>query len=250
MMATLVCVSFKLCLTLWAVSTPPLLCTCRPNLFPRPLRLPAPETPLVRQLLATLPGRVPAVVLSVSAFACSDTSSVGSHRIFFLCPPCLTQRNIFRVHPCRNVLESPSFFFKKKLNELYYMLVLLPSFLFIYFFLFRATPAAHGGSQARGPIGVVADGLWHGHSCADLCRACDLHPSSRQCRVLNPWSKARDRTCNVMVPSRIRFRGATTGTPLPSFLKVNSVPLCARAPLCMSSRPSVDLGLFPPLGCG
>ena len=31
----------------------------------------------------------------------------------------------------------------------------------------------------------------------------DLYHSSRQYRILNPWSKARDRTRNLMVPSRI-----------------------------------------------
>ena len=38
----------------------------------------------------------------------------------------------------------------------------------------------------------------------DLSCVCDLHHSSRQCRILNPWSEARDRTHNLMVPSRIR----------------------------------------------
>ena len=32
------------------------------------------------------------------------------------------------------------------------------------FFLFRATPAAYGSSQARGQIGADASGLWHSHS--------------------------------------------------------------------------------------
>ena len=38
--------------------------------------------------------------------------------------------------------------------------------LFIYFVfcLFRAAPAAYGGSQAKGPIGAVAAGLHHSHS--------------------------------------------------------------------------------------
>ena len=37
--------------------------------------------------------------------------------------------------------------------------------LFMYFvFLFRATPAAHGISQARGQIGAAAAGLHHNHS--------------------------------------------------------------------------------------
>ena len=35
--------------------------------------------------------------------------------------------------------------------------------LFIYF-LFRASPMAHGGSQARGPTGATAAGLRRNHS--------------------------------------------------------------------------------------
>ena len=35
---------------------------------------------------------------------------------------------------------------------------------FCLFFLFRATPAAYGSSQARGQIEAVAAGLCHGHS--------------------------------------------------------------------------------------
>ena len=33
-----------------------------------------------------------------------------------------------------------------------------------FFFLFRAVPAAYGGSQARGQIGAVATGLHRSHS--------------------------------------------------------------------------------------
>ena len=35
---------------------------------------------------------------------------------------------------------------------------------FFFFLLFRAVPAAYGGSQARGLIGVTAAGLHHSHS--------------------------------------------------------------------------------------
>uniref|UniRef100_A0A8D1BK53 2'-phosphotransferase n=2 Tax=Sus scrofa TaxID=9823 RepID=A0A8D1BK53_PIG len=38
----------------------------------------------------------------------------------------------------------------------------------------------------------------------DPSRICNLHHSSRQCQIVNPLSKARDRTRNLMVPSRIR----------------------------------------------
>ena len=37
-------------------------------------------------------------------------------------------------------------------------------FFFFAFFLFRATPSAYGGSQAKGLIGAVAAGLHHSHS--------------------------------------------------------------------------------------
>ena len=42
----------------------------------------------------------------------------------------------------------------------------------------------------------------------DPSPVCDLHHSSRQCQLLNPLSKARDRTLSLMVPSRICFRCA------------------------------------------
>ena len=48
----------------------------------------------------------------------------------------------------------------------------------------------------------------------DLSCVCNLHHSSQQCRILNPLSKAGDRTRNPMVPSQICFCCATTGTPL------------------------------------
>ena len=47
----------------------------------------------------------------------------------------------------------------------------------------------------------------------DPSRICDLHHSSRQCRILNPLSEGRDRTRNLNVPSQTRFLCAMTGTP-------------------------------------
>ena len=52
-------------------------------------------------------------------------------------------------------------------------------FLFLFFLLFRATPVAYGGSQARGPIGATdadlqttATAMW------DPSCICQLHHSS------------------------------------------------------------------------
>ena len=50
-------------------------------------------------------------------------------------------------------------------------------------------PTAYGGSQARGPIRAAATGLHH---------------SSQQCQILNPMNEARDQTCILMDPSRVR----------------------------------------------
>ena len=79
--------------------------------------------------------------------------------------------------------------------------------------LFRATPAAYGGSQARGRIGAVAAAYTTATAMPDPSHICNPHHSSRQRRILNPPSEARDRTRNFMVPSRICFCCTTMGTP-------------------------------------
>ena len=66
------------------------------------------------------------------------------------------------------------------------------------FCLFRATPIAHTGSQARGQIRAVATSLYH---------------SSRQLRILNPLSEARDQTLIIMDTSHFRFHWAMMETP-------------------------------------
>ena len=47
---------------------------------------------------------------------------------------------------------------------------------------------------------------------SDLSHICNLHHSSQQCWILNPLSKASDRTQNLMVPSQIHFHCTMTGT--------------------------------------
>ena len=70
--------------------------------------------------------------------------------------------------------------------------------LFVVVAISWAAPAAYGGSQARGQIGAVATGLRQSHSNVGS------EPQLMQHGILNPLSKARDRTHNLMVPSRIR----------------------------------------------
>ena len=47
----------------------------------------------------------------------------------------------------------------------------------------------------------------------ELSFTCNLHCSSQQHQILNPLSKARDRTCILMNTSQICFCWATMGTP-------------------------------------
>ena len=74
------------------------------------------------------------------------------------------------------------------------------NYFFFFFWSFWVALVAHGGSQARGPIGTVATGLHHSHSNAtlDLSHICNLHHCPRQRQILNPPREARDRTHILM----------------------------------------------------
>ena len=79
----------------------------------------------------------------------------------------------------------------------------IPFFFFV-LCLFRASPAAHGGSQARGWIGAVAAILSHSHSNARSKPR--LRPTPQLTATPHPYplSKARDQTCTLMDPSQVR----------------------------------------------
>ena len=96
---------------------------------------------------------------------------------------------------------------------------------------------AYGGSQARGLIRAVAT---RATATGDPSCICDLHHSSRQQRILNPLSEARDQTCNLMVPSRIHFRCAITGTPCLACLLAPISPLLTyQTPTYLSRHHSI-----------
>ena len=114
------------------------------------------------------------------------------------------------------------------------------SFLFC---LFRAAPAAQGGSQARGWIGATAAGLRQSHSNMGSEPICDLHHSAWQHWILNPLSKARDQTCNLMVPSQTCFCCATRGTPVFRFFWGTSMPFSIAA--ASTYIPMNSVGGFP-----
>ena len=82
---------------------------------------------------------------------------------------------------------------------------------FFFFLLFKGLTQAYGGSQARGQLELQVPAT--ATATQDPSHVCDLHHSSRQHWILKPLSEARDQTCNVMVPSWIRFLCAMVGTP-------------------------------------
>ena len=67
-----------------------------------------------------------------------------------------------------------------------------------------AAPAAYGSSQARGRIGAVAASLCQSHSNAGSEPRLQPTPQLTAMPIVNPLSKRRDRTRNLMVPSQIR----------------------------------------------
>ena len=87
-------------------------------------------------------------------------------------------------------------------------------FLFVCFvFLFRAALVAYGSSQARGWIGGVAASLHHSHSSAGSEPRLQPTPHSRQHRILNQLSEAREPTHILMDTNQLHFHWTTRGTP-------------------------------------
>ena len=64
---------------------------------------------------------------------------------------------------------------------------------------------AHGGSQARGPVGAVAAGLRQSHSNARSKPCLQPTPQLTQCQILNPVSRARDQTPILMDISPVHY---------------------------------------------
>ena len=100
------------------------------------------------------------------------------------------------------IQEKPRGFLVYSICSLF--LFSLFSFFFLFFFfsfffgLFRAAPAACGGSQARRGIRVVAAGLTTATATRGPSYICDLCHISRQHQILNPLTKARNQTCVLM----------------------------------------------------
>ena len=87
------------------------------------------------------------------------------------------------------------------------------SFVVVVVYLFRATLAAYGGSQARGLTDPQLPAYTTARATPDPSCICNLYHSSQQCRNLNPLNEARDLTHNPKVPNQIHFCCTTMGMP-------------------------------------
>ena len=85
--------------------------------------------------------------------------------------------------------------------------------LFVCFVFFSTELTACGDIQARVKWELQLLVYTTATAMQDPSRVCDLLHSSWQHQILNPPSKARDRTCVLMDASQIRFPWTTTGTP-------------------------------------
>ena len=102
----------------------------------------------------------------------------------------------------------------KSCSIIFALLAFQNYYYYYYLLLFcRAAPMAYGNFQARSQIGAVAAGLRHSHSHANSTpvpsQVWDLHYGSQQCWILNPLSKARDRTRILMDTSLDHYCWAT-----------------------------------------
>ena len=102
------------------------------------------------------------------------------------------------------------------------------SYYYYHYFLFlRAEGTAYESSQARGQTGAAAASLQqHGIIATwDLSCICNLYHSSRQHWILNPQSKARDRTSILMDTSRVHYRWAAIGILVSFFTVTITLPI-------------------------
>ena len=84
------------------------------------------------------------------------------------------------------------------------------TFFLFFFCLLRAVPVTYGSSWARGRIGAAAVGLQHSYARSNP--HVQSTPQFWQHQILNPLSKARDRTNILKETSQARYHWVTMGT--------------------------------------
>lgn len=85
-------------------------------------------------------------------------------------------------------------------SQLWGALLRQPKYLLIYLAVFQGTPRLRVELELQLPVYTAAAATW------DPGRVCDLHPSSQQSQILNPWSEARDGTCILLDARRVQYR--------------------------------------------
>ena len=83
------------------------------------------------------------------------------------------------------------------------------SFIYYFFWLFRAIPTAYGSFQARGQTGAAATSLCHSNAGSEP----HLRFTPQQHWILNPLSGVRDQTRILMDTSWVHYCWAIMGTP-------------------------------------
>ena len=86
-------------------------------------------------------------------------------------------------------------------------------YIYIFFLLFRATPMAYGGSQARSLIKATAAPLHQSHN--NTKSEPHLRPTPQLSATLDPSPTERGQGSNhnLIVPSQVHFCCAMMGTP-------------------------------------
>ena len=106
--------------------------------------------------------------------------------LFQLAMQCRVSSSVL-LEPHLPICPLPGQFHPKPCHHMYAKDLHFHIFLYFYFYffcLFRATPTAYGGSQARGWIGAVAAGLQHNHSNAE-CKPW-VWPTAQLLATLDP----------------------------------------------------------------
>ena len=100
------------------------------------------------------------------------------------------------------------FFFDWTVNISLYFLIYT-----FFLFVFRATPATYGSSQARGQIRATATGLHHSHNNAGIRAAYSTYTAAcSNVRSLTNWAKPGIKTASSGVPLEAPQRQVQLGT--------------------------------------